>query len=188
MIHKEKRHVLPGLFIFLLLGIFAVTGTLLVLYATQVYSGTVERSDANNVDRILRSFITGTVRTGDEQGTLDVVDYRMYDAQGEISEHVYVLKQTVSSVLFEDEELDDPEDESGAAVIKRLYCHGGKLMEYVSDEADDEFDPMQGRGEELCPVADLVMDLDRESGMLNADFAGEDGKKYHVAICVRTKQ
>lgn len=174
MIKREKQHVIPGLFVFLLMGIFAVMSVLLVLYAAQSYTDSVDRSDVNNMKRILHSFISGTVQSSDTEGTLAVRSYICRDENG-LSE-VFVLRQSIS---------EDPD--SGEMTVRRLYCIGGKLREYVGTDTDDTFDPMLEKGEVLCDAADMVLCLDRDSGLLSADFADMEGRQYHIKTALRTR-
>ena len=47
------QHSMQGVFVFVLLGLFALMSTLMVLLGAQRYRGTVDRSTANNDDRVL---------------------------------------------------------------------------------------------------------------------------------------
>ena len=169
---RERRHVLPALFIFLLLGLFAVMSTLLVLYAAQVYNATVDRSQANNISRIIRSFAAGTVRTGDSEGTVSVEKYR-FEAEDGTPDEIYVLVQR-----FDGEE----------GFARRLYCTDGTLWETVSN-ADRPFHPLDGETQDrqaLCGAKHFYAHITGE-GLLEAVFAGTDGASYRVKIALRTQ-
>lgn len=188
---KEKRHTFQGLFIFLLLGVFAVMSTMLVLYSARVYNKTVERSERNNIDRIMRSFVSSAARTGDEEGTFYVgfcntgdgrrVDYiERYDCftDGDMNEQVYVT---------------------------RLYCDDGKLWETYApadkeqigrpvdyptltgkrtDGAGQEDDSRKGYA--LWDAIAFRVDLS-DDGLLQASIADKNGV-YKVKIALRTSQ
>ena len=50
-------HSVSGLFIFLMIGIFAVFSTVMVLFGANAYRGAVNRFDSNNESRIASSYI-----------------------------------------------------------------------------------------------------------------------------------
>ena len=52
MKQKLSSHAVSGLFVFLLLGVFAVFSTVMVLLGVKAYRGAVERTEAHNASRI----------------------------------------------------------------------------------------------------------------------------------------
>ena len=62
MTKGNHSHPIAGVFVFLLLGLFAVFSTLMVLTGAKAYRGTVDRSDAHNRARIASSYIRSMSR------------------------------------------------------------------------------------------------------------------------------
>lgn len=184
---KEKHHTFHGLFIFLLLGVFAIMSTLLVLYSAQVYNRTVERSENNNADRIMRSFVSTSARTGDTE-----YSFRVAESTGE------------KNVKFI-ERVDYTGDGVYAA---RLYCDGGKLWESYTPVDEDSiglpvsYEELTGKAagdgsesesehpglerKEICNAIAFWAQLN-ENGLLEASLADENGV-YKVKIALRTRQ
>ena len=59
---SEQSHAISGVFVFLLLGVFAVFSTLLVLFGAQAYRATTDRTEAHGEDRMIYSYLLNTVR------------------------------------------------------------------------------------------------------------------------------
>ena len=62
------QHSMQGVFIFVLLGLFALMSTLMVLLGAQMYRGTVDRSVKNNDYRVLSAYVRSMVRAEDGAG------------------------------------------------------------------------------------------------------------------------
>ncbi|MBO2515889.1 MAG: hypothetical protein CW338_01245 [Clostridiales bacterium] len=175
---KEKRFTFHGLFIFLLLGIFAVMSTLLVLYSAQVYNKTVTRSEKNNVNRIMRSFVASMARTGDEADTIRTG---------------VCLHDGVQIYYVERLDYTGETDAAGNDLVyaRRLYCDEGILWESYAPVTEEqigapvEYEELTGaKREKLCDAIAFVVELN-EDGLLEASLADIDGV-YRVKIALRT--
>ena len=138
---NERRsapgHSIPALFVFLLLGIFAVFSLVLIMFSAQAYKSTVDRTSQHNEERILASFVRNNLRTADLSGGIR-----------------YETDSTVPRLV-----IADPEDEEYAEFI---YVYEGKLCELYT-EIDKDFNPEAG--EEICSADDL--DATIENGLLH---------------------
>lgn len=190
---KEKRHTFHGLFIFLLLGVFAVMSTLLVLYSAQVYNRTVARSEGNNADRIIRSFMSSIARTGDEEGALYV---------GKCTDR----ERPIDYIERYDYFMDGFDGDEGGWFVTRLYCDNGKLWEVFAPIDEEQkgkpvdyqtltgenvsrtgTEESSGKGYEpvaLCDAIAFKAELN-EKGLLQASLA-DTGGVYKVKIALRT--
>ena len=68
----KSNHAISGVFVFLLLGIFAIFSTLMVVMGAKAYRGMVERSVTHNSARVASSYIRTMLRSNDESGVLRV--------------------------------------------------------------------------------------------------------------------
>ena len=70
---KEKvrqEHSIENVFIFVLLGVFAVFSMVMVLLGVRAYRSMGERADENNITRLLSSYVRSMVRS--EDGLADI--------------------------------------------------------------------------------------------------------------------
>lgn len=152
---RQGHSAVSGLFVFLLLGAFAVFSTLLVLLGAQAYRGTVARSGKHSEGRILLSFVRSAVAADDEAGVISVGTEDGLD----------VLKFTY--------------DLDGDKYVKRLYCADGALRELFTDE-ERPFAPEEG--ESICPAEAFSAEI--EDGLLTANLVSTDGQEYAVHIAL----
>ena len=143
----RRNHAISGLFVFVLLGIFAVLSVLMVLRGAQVYRSVVLRAEAHNGDRLLPALVRQAVRAGDEAGTVRVAD------------------ENGLPVL----EVADTYD--GERYLLRLYAWEGELYTSYMDEADG-FAPEDG--EALFAVSGFVPAV--EDGMVRAVWTDAEGR------------
>lgn len=156
-----QNHVISGLFVYMLLGAFAVLCVMMVLMGAQAYRGIVDRSTEHSDERILRSFLRSAVQTDDYTGVISAEQEQGLD----------VVKFTY--------------DYDGEIYIKRLYCADGALRElFIS--ADREFDA--AAGEVICAAQSMTAQL--EDGLLTANLVAPDGEEYavHIALHARDAQ
>lgn len=151
-----KSHIISGLFVFLILGIFAVFSTLLVLLGANAYRGTVDKSAYRSEERILRSFIRGAVQADDARNVIFVGSEEGRDV-----------------IRFE-------YDFDGEAYVKRLYCADGALRELFTS-ADREFVPNEGE-----PIIDAEqMRAEVQNGLLTVTLTDSDGEELAVHVALR---
>ena len=79
----KARHSMQGVFVFVLLGLFAVMSTLMVLLGAQMYRGTVDRSADNNRDRVLAAYVRSMLRSGDARGAVTAQTYDAFPSEGD---------------------------------------------------------------------------------------------------------
>ena len=122
---ENVSHSLQGVFVFVLLGLFAVMSTLLVLLGAQMYRGTVEKTGANNENRILSAYVRSMIRAEDAWESV-----RVEEDGGEVRLALY-------------EEID------GDAYVTWIYLYDNHLYEQFTD-AGYAFDPAVGSA--ICPA------------------------------------
>ncbi len=129
---KEKvrqEHSIENVFIFVLLGVFAVFSMVMVLLGVRAYRSMGERADENNITRLLSSYVRSMVRSED-----GLADIRVESgSENGIADGSDVL-------VFE-------EDFDGDVYLTRIYVYDGFLREWFSEEAY-AFNPAQG--DEIC--------------------------------------
>ena len=120
----KSSHAISGVFVFLLLGIFAVFSTIMVLMSAKAYKGMVDQAALHNSMRVASSYIRTMLRADDESGAL-----RIEDIEG------------VHTITMENEWED--------LYVTRLYVYEGKLREWFA-LAEMPFSPQNG--ESVCDL------------------------------------
>ena len=143
---KLQSHAMSGVFVFLILGMFAVMSTVMVLLGARVYQGTSERMGVHSSARAASSYLRSMLRSDDEAGALRV--------------------ETVNGV--ETVALRSVYD--GTEYVTRLYVHGGMLREWFN-EAEEPFEPETG--EEVCPAEALTASVDGRLLTVRVQMNGE---------------
>ena len=169
-----RSHTISGVFVFLLLGIFAVFSTLTVLLGASAYKSSGERSDANNTSRILASYARSRLRSCDEAGSVAIEDVpgvivTQDDDGNETVGEAGEIRCLTLTVYADEEE----------TVIDRIYVYGGKLMERMVD-ASEPFEPE--RGIAICDAD--AMDCRIEDGLVRLEIASGD-EKVNLEIALR---
>lgn len=150
------RHGMQGLFVFVLLALFAMMSVLLVLFGAQMYRGNVEKMDANDEDRVLFSYVRSMVRA---QDSLDSVNIEEHDGTTTLGLH---------------------EDISGTEYVTWIYEYDGKLYEQFT-RADMDFVP--DHGVEITEVREFKPTLDGQ--LLTVDMVDNAGETVSVQTAVR---
>lgn len=126
---KIQKRSASGVFVFLLLGMFAVVSVMIVLLSASAYRSTVERTDRNNSSRVLNAFVRSALMADDEK---DLVEAREENGL-----------QTLCILADE------------GSTVKRLYCLDGTLRELYTF-TENGFNP--DSGEIVCDAQDLRID------------------------------
>lgn len=147
---------MQGLFVFVLLALFAMMSVLLVLFGAQMYRGNVEQMDANDDDRVLYSYVRSMVRA---QDTLDSVGIEEQDGTTVLGMH---------------------EDISGTEYVTWIYEYDGKLYEQFT-RADTEFVP--DHGVEIIEVREFKPTM--EGQLLTVEMVDNSGETVSVQTAVR---
>lgn len=153
---RTINHSMQGVFVFVLLGMFAVVSTLIVLLGAQMYRNTVDRAASNNEDRVLAAYVRSMVRAEDADRA------------------VTVEPQNGITTLALREDLD------GTPYVTWLYCYQDQLYEQFTSEGDD-FDPEDGTA--ICPA--LGFEPRIEGGLLTVNLKDGNGKAETVRVALR---
>ncbi len=147
-------HAASGVFVFLLLGVFAVFSTLLVLLCAQAYRNTVDQTAYHGEERVLQAFVRNTLRAEDMQGAVSAANVDGVDA-----------------LLLASGEADD-------RYVRYIYCYNGSLCDLLLSP-EDAFDP--ALGEEICPAQQFSAEVgDRLITVRIVDAAGEE-RSFFIA-------
>ena len=149
---NSVQHSMQGVFVFVLLGLFAVMSTLMVLLGAQMYRNTVDHATANNEDRVLGAYVRSMVRADDVAKAVRV----------ETHDGVTVL------ALLDDEEY-----------VTWLYCNDGQLYEYYT-HAEAEFNPDSGMA--ICPALSFEPKLEDGLLTVNMTNAKGVAETVRVAL------
>ena len=133
----KNNHAISGVFVFLLLGIFAIFSTIMVVMGAKAYRGMVEKADVHNSIRVASSYIRTMLRSNDEAGVL-----RVEDVNG---------VQTITM-----------ENDYGDIYVTRIYLYDGKLREWFA-LAEIPFEP--ANGETVCSLDTMQAEL--KDGLLH---------------------
>ena len=146
----KSSHAISGVFVFMLLGIFAIFSTIMVLLSAKAYRGVVDKAAMHNSMRVASSYIRTMLRSDDESGVL-----RIEDAEG---------VQTITM-----------ENDYGDIYVTRIYVYDGKLREWF---AMKEIPFLPENGETVCDLDS--MDAEISDGLLKVKLEenGEEMEVY----------
>lgn len=153
---SRVQHNMQGVFIFVLLGLFALMSTLMVLLGAQMYRGTVDKSSGNNDFRVLSAYVRSMVRAED---SADAVSVSEFDGVRALA-----MKETI-------------DDES---YVTWIYAWDGMLYEQFTDEGYD-FDPLGGT--EICAVERFEPEV--KDGLVTARITDAEGETCTVQVALR---
>ena len=153
---RTINHSMQGVFVFVLLGIFAVMSTLMVLLGAQMYRNTVDHATANNEDRVLGAYVRSMIRAEDADHA------------------VSVESQNGVTTLALREKLD------GEAYVTWLYCYEGQLYEQYTSAGHD-FEPQSGSA--ICPAQSFEPKI--SDGLLTVDMTDGAGQPCTVCVGLR---
>ncbi len=156
MSKSGPSHAISGVFVFLLLGIFAVFSTVMVLLGAKAYKATADRASEHNASRIANSYIRSMVR-GDDGGE----GLRVEEIDG---------LNTVTLVYNYD----------GEEYLTRIYVYDGMLRELFTEAASD-FEPENG--EAVCAADEMKASL---SGRLLSVQTRHGDEWSNVDIALRS--
>jgi hypothetical protein len=127
----KSTHAISGVFVFLLLGLFAVFSTVMVLMGAKAYRGMVEESAMHNSLRVASSYIRTMLRSNDESDVLKVEDV----------DGIHTITM---------------ENDWGDIYVTRLYVYDGKLREWFA-MAEIPFVPQNG--ESVCDLDSMHAEI-----------------------------
>jgi hypothetical protein len=137
-------HTISGVFVFLLLGLFAVFSTVMVLLGAKAYRSAVERTGVHNTARINTAYIRTMLRADDEASVffVETID-------GTVTENGEEHTIPVQTIALH--------NDYGEDYVTRIYVYNGNLREWFT-RASTPFRPDQG--EVVCPADELDARLD----------------------------
>ena len=153
---RTVQHGMQGVFVFVLLGLFAVMSTLMVLLGAQMYRGTVEKATENGENRLLGAYVRSMVRAEDTSGAMEIGEYN-----------------GVKTLAMR-------EDLDGEMYVTWLYCYDGQLYEWFTSD-DGDFSPESGTA--ICPAQRFEPRL--ENGLLTVDMTNGKGDQETVCVALR---
>ena len=166
---KPSSHAVSGLFVFLLLGIFAVFSTVMVLLGVKAYRSAVERTEAHNNARISSAYIRSMLRADDEKGVFSIEH-----CEGIVAEEAGEKSVTVEALSLLN-------NYDGEEYITRIYTYDGFLREWFT-HADEPFRPDQG--EIVCPAEELT--AERSASLLTVHLLA-GGMQEDVVLALRAE-
>lgn len=157
----RRHHSIAGVFVFLLLGLFALMSMLLVLEGARAYRAAVDLTSRHNTERVMHAYIRNAVRAEDTVGavTLEEVD------------GIPVIR------IRQEMEMRQEDD---TPFSNYIYCYNGMLMcQYLEEGHALQLD----QGEDICEVSGCEMSL--EDNMLRVQLTDKNGKIYQDEIALR---
>ncbi len=157
----RRHHSIAGVFVFLLLGLFALMSMLLVLEGARAYRAAVDLTSRHNTERVMHAYIRNAVRAEDTVGavTLEEVD------------GIPVIRVRQEMEMRTDD---------NTPFSNYIYCYNGMLMsQYLEDGHALHLE----QGEDICEVANCEMGL--EDNILRVQLTDKNGKTYQDEIALR---
>lgn len=151
------KHMIAQVFVFVLLGVFAVLSTMMVLLSAQLYRGIVRQTEQHSSERILSSYVTNAVHANDAFGMITVENRGGTD--------MLVMGWEADGQRYE----------------TMIYCYDGALRELFAS-AEQEFDPEYG--EIIGDAQSFVPEI--RDGLLEVrltDSAGQEDTLYIALRC-----
>ena len=162
MMHRTsegRSHAIAGVFVFLLLGVFAVFSTLLVMVGAQAYRAVQMHSEEHMTGRTLYAYMLNTIRGDDTEGAMEV--------QQEDGLDVLVIQY----------------DFDGDIYYKRIYCYDGYLRELLN-YSGSAFNPTSG--EEISPAQSMHVEL--KDGLVTVEITDDYERVHTVQAALRTER
>lgn len=156
---KTVSHSMQGVFVFVLLGLFAVMSTLMVLLGAQMYRSTVDNATENSENRLLGAYVRSMVRAQDGARSVKVERHN----------------NTSTLALYED--ID------GETYVTWLYLYDKCLYEQFTS-ADNEFE--LDSGTEIGPATQFVPVL--KDGLLSVFITDAEYVDCSVKIALHCPQ
>ena len=156
---RMVSHSMQGVFVFVLLGLFAVMSTLMVLLGAQMYRNTVDITTYNNQSRLLSAYVRSMVRAEDAEHAVAAETY------GDVN--TLALRETIE----------------GSEYVTWLYCYDGQLCEQFTSAGRD-FHPEAGTP--ICEARAFSVTV--EDGQLVADMVNSLGEVESMRMALRCAQ
>ena len=142
---NPPSHAISGVFVFLVLGIFAVFSTVMVLFGARAYKNTADRAAEHNAYRIGMAYVRSMVRSDDEDQSVK-------------AETVDGIPTIALRNVYD-----------GDTYVTRLYVYDGKLREWFTEETEP-FEPELG--ETVCDMDEMNAKV--EGSLLKVSLRSRD--------------
>ena len=156
---RNIQHSMQGVFVFVLLGLFAVMSTLMVLLGAQMYRNTVDKTTENNEGRVLTAYVRSMVRAEDAYEALSVEDHDGVTA--------LAMRESID----------------GEGYVTWIYQYDGQLYEQFTS-GDREFEPEAGTA--ICAAQGFEPALDE--GLLTMNLVDDEGETSVIRVALRCAQ
>ena len=157
--NRAEQHGMQGVFIFVLLGLFALMSTLMVLLGAQMYRSAVSNASENNARRVLSAYLRSMVRAEDAFEAVKIEDH----------------DGVTTLALYEDID-EDP-------YVTWIYPYDGQVMEQFTSAGYD-FDPADG----TPIVAAKAMKPELQDGLLTVRLMNDLDELSEVQVALRCAQ
>ena len=153
MSKAKYSHTISGVFVFFLLGVFAVSATLMVLLGAQAYKNGADRGEMHNAERIASSYLRGKLREADSRNMiqLEELDGARFLKTINTEDETVTLLFVQDGMLCEWYTFQDLFDET------ELEPGTGVPLPVPSDSESVEEDTR--RGETVCPLDEMRLSL-----------------------------
>ena len=152
-----RSHALGGVFVFALLGTFAVMGVLLIMLGAQAYNTVVTSAQMSSNERILRSYPLNKVRMNDNVDALEIRQIEGVD--------VLTITQDYDGDMYE----------------TYVYCYDGWLRELFMAQEEEFY---LEDGDELIEAQYFRPKI--ENGMMSFEIGTADGENYQAKLALRS--
>ena len=153
---EKQNHPIAGVFVFTLLGLFALFAAFIVLLSAQFYRGMVDEVHARENDRVLVNYVMNTVRGND------------------VADSVYVESiDGIDVLIFEWNSFGD-------GYQTMVYYHAESIREYFC-ERGAALRP--DYGEVICSAQSFLPTL--EGNMLTVEVTDSDGSVQTMYMALR---
>lgn len=156
---RAEQHGMQGVFVFVLLGLFALMSTLMVLLGAQMYRSAVSNASENNARRVLSAYLRSMVRAEDAFESVKIEDH----------------DGVTAVALYED--IDDD------SYVTWIYQYDGRVMEQFTSAGYD-FDPEDG----TPIVAAKAMQPEIKDGLLTVRLMNDMDELSVVQVALRCAQ
>lgn len=158
--NAPRGHAISGLFVFVLICMFALLATTLTLVGIRAYRGVSAASAVSSERQIALSYVVNKLHTADQLGGVRVLDTEVGQALG--------LREEVEGEQYE----------------TRIYCLDGQLCEYYC-EIDDEFDAEMGTA--LTATRELRVSIEAPN-LLLVELVQPDGTIDAAHVNLRARE
>ena len=158
---KMVTHSMQGVFVFVLLGLFAVMSTLMVLLGAQMYRNTVDHATENNEGRVLGAYVRSMIRAEDADRSVSVENHDGVNA--------LALREMID----------------GEEYVTWLYGYEGQLYEQFTDRTEDDLEPQGGTA--ICQAQSFEPELGGD-GLLTVRMVDGKGEPCVVQVALRCAQ